>query len=90
MTKEEFVEEIKAEKARYMVAIEAYFDALIEHDFDKACRTASEAICVLKPNVQAYMAEQMYELDSYEELEETYKKVVEDVLDELDEQDNGD
>lgn len=84
MTKEQFVAEIKAEKAQYMMAIEAYFDALIEHDFDKACRLASNAICVLKPDVQAYMAEQMYELDSYEELEETYKNVVDDVLNELD------
>ena len=84
MTREEFITEIKLEKAQYMKSIEKYFDALIEHDFDKACKLASKAICIMKPEIQAYMAEKMYELDSYEELEEAYKGVVNDVLNELD------
>lgn len=72
MTKEAFVEEIKLEKARYLEALGAYFDALIEHDFNKATKMASECICILKPEVQAYLVKQMCEAEGYEELEETY------------------
>ena len=88
MTKEQFIEEIKAEKAQYMEGISDYFDALIEHDFDKAIKLASSILLVLKPETQAYIAEKMFELDSFEELEETYANMTDDVLKEL--EDTGD
>ena len=84
MTKEQFIEEMKIEKEQYIAGISDYFDALIEHDFDKAIKLASSILLVLKPESQAYIAEKMYELDSYEELEETYENMTEELIKELD------
>lgn len=84
MTREQFIEEMKAEKVQYIESISAYFDALIEHDFDKAIRLASNVLLMLKPETQAYIAEKMYALDSYEELEETYENLTEEMVKELD------
>ena len=84
MTKEQFIEEIKAEKVHYIEGISAYFDALIEHDFDKAIKLASSVLLILKPETQAYIAERMYEIESYEELEETYENMTEEMLKALD------
>lgn len=84
MTKEQFMEEMKAEKVQYIQGISDYFDALIEHDFDKAIKLASSVLLILKPETQAYIAEKMYELDSYEELEETYENLTEEMIKELD------
>jgi len=88
MTKEQFIEEMKAEKEQYVAGIGDYFDALIEHDFDKAIKLASSVLLILKPETQAYIAEKMYELDSFEELEETYENMKDDLMKEL--EDTGD
>jgi ABC-type nitrate/sulfonate/bicarbonate transport system ATPase subunit len=88
MTKEQFIEEMKAEKEQYVAGISDYFDALIEHDFDKAIKLASSILLILKPETQAYIAEKMYELDSFEELEETYENMKDDLMKEL--EDTGD
>ena len=81
MTKEQFIEEMKAEKERYVAGIGDYFDALIEHDFDKAIKLASNLLRTLKPEAQAYIADKMYDCDDYDEMEETYLDVTREIQD---------
>lgn len=78
ISKKEFIKRVSNCKAEYLKNVEAYFDALIECDFDKANKIGAILMTVLDPEVEAYMAIKSYELDSYDDLDEAYSKFMRD------------
>lgn len=74
MSKQEFIDSVSNSKVKYMKSVEAYFDALIECDFDKANKMGAELMTVLDPEAEAYIAKNSYDLDSYYDLEKAYRK----------------
>ena len=86
MTKEQFIETMKDEKERYINSLSAYFDALIEHDFDKAVELADEIVMIINPETQAYIARQMMANVEHGKMQRCckhYEKQLDLMLDEL-------
>jgi hypothetical protein len=74
MTKEEFKALVESKRAEYMQATEDYLDALIEGDFNKALKKSLIAPDILGIEAMAYIAKEVQNLESYDEIMESYEE----------------
>ena len=79
MTREEFHLAVSEAKVEYIKAAEDFINALLEDDFETALKRSLAAPKIFGNEVMAYIAKKMDETESYDEIEEEYEKICDEV-----------